>query len=413
MNPRIAANQLRTFLDLLGQVQPHLQSDSALPRRIKELIGRNRALGSRDRRLYRELLYTAIRFLPWISPLLTRDPEIAGRAVAILAPELPETTGYRAALLEGLGADGNDATLSRKAAHLQSIWGGDYSLSDLLPSWLHAECPAAFESPHLEALNTRANLWIRLQTTDHSLVLNEFTARGWAYRIMPDFPDAVCLPPNADFARTDALRRGFCEIQDLGSQLVLRQVSPDPGSIWLDACAGAGGKSLQLAQMIGPTGRVDATDIRPEALTELQERATRGRFSNIRILPKVRADDLYDGVLVDAPCSGTGTWRRLPHMKWYTQPAMLDAFANTQLGILSKAAHQVRSGGLLVYATCSLTRRENHDVVSAFLVLHQDFEVEASRLAAGISDGLGSTLLPGTLDTDGFYVALLRRNASA
>lgn len=412
MNPRIAANQLRTFLALLGQVQPHLHSDSALPRRIQELLSRNRALGSRDRRLYRELLYTAIRFLPWIKPLLARDPEIAGRAVAILAPDLPETTGYRTALLDGLGIDGSDATLSRKAAQLQSTWGGDYSLSGLLPSWLQAECPAAFESPHIEALNTRANLWVRLQTIDHSLVLNEFTARGWAYRIMPDFTDAVCLPPNADLARTDALRRGFCEIQDLGSQLVLRQVSPDPGSLWLDACAGAGGKSLQLAQMIGSSGRVDATDIRPDALNELQERAIRGRFSNIRILPSVRADDLYDGVLVDAPCSGTGTWRRLPHMKWYTQPAMLDAFASTQLGILSKAANQVRSGGLLVYATCSLARRENHGVVSDFLARSKAFTAEAPRLALGVFDGLGSTLLPGTLDTDGFYVAILRRNAS-
>ena len=410
MNPRIAANQERTFLVLLGQLRPHLRNDSALPRRIKELLGHNRALGSRDRRLYRELLYTAIRFLPWIEPLLARDPATAARVVALLAPDLPATAAYRQVARADWPAVPD--TLAAKAEFLtQQLGDSRFHLPDLLPAWFRAECPAAFEPPHLEAINTRAPLWIRLQTTQPSLVFEEFAARHWACQRPVEFPEAVRLPPDADLARSDALRRGFCEVQDLGSQLVLHQAAPAPGGAWLDACAGAGGKTLQLASLLGPAGRVDATDIRPAALAELQERATRGRFGNIRIVETIPAGAAYDGVLIDAPCSGTGTWRRLPHMKWYLRPEMLDSFAATQLSLLRAHAGHVRPGGLLISATCSLARRENHGVVAAFLAGDPRFTAEpAPRPVGAAGDGLGQTLLPGTLDTDGFYTALLRRN---
>ena len=408
MNPRIAANQQRTFLALLAQVLPHVGRDSALPRRIKELLGRNRALGSRDRRLYRELTYTALRFLPWVQPVLARDPDRATQLVAWLAPELEDTTAYRAALL----ADWPPlpATLAEKSAALRVVLPDDaFAPEALLPAWLRAECPAAFESPHLDAILARAPLWIRIQTRDHTLVLDELARHGWPARASADLPDAYALPPNAEVAASDAYRRGFVEIQDLGSQLVLAHAPVRAGEVWLDACAGAGGKTLQLAHAVGDTGRVDAADIRPAMLDELRDRATRARLGNVRILT-ARADAAYDGVLVDAPCSGTGTWRRLPHMKWHTQPAMLAEFAATQLAILREQAARVRPGGLLVYATCSLARTENHDVAAAFLAAATEFAAERpARDFGGVFDGLGTTLLPGARDSDGFYVALLRR----
>jgi 16S rRNA (cytosine967-C5)-methyltransferase len=425
MNPRIAANQLRTFHALLAQVLPHVGRDSALPRRIKELLSRNRALGSRDRRLYRELTYTALRFLPWIKPVLARDADRACQLVAWLAPELKDTAAYRAALLTDWPAV--PATLAEKAAALRAVLPEDtFAPESLLPAWLRAECPAAFEAPHLDAILARAPLWIRIQTRDHTLVLDELARHGWPARASADLPDAYALPPNAEVAASDAYRRGFVEIQDLGSQLVLAHAPVRAGERWLDACAGAGGKTLQLAHAVGDTGRVDAADIRPAMLEELRDRATRARLANVRITnfggttnaagPKT--DGLpaggYDGVLVDAPCSGTGTWRRLPHMKWHTQPAMLAEFAATQLAILREQAPRVRPGGLLVYATCSLARTENHDVVAAFLAAAPEFAAERpTRDFGGGFDDLGTTLLPGTRDSDGFYVALLRRRGGA
>ncbi len=470
MNPNIAANQQRLFLDFVAQLRPHVRRDSSLPRRIKELMARHRAIGSRDRKLYRELVYTWLRYLPWIDPLLDTDPATAAKITAWLAPELKPTSQYRAAHC----ADWPPVppTLAEKSATLAKLVTGRANPPDepssmpaarrddspylfapeaLLPSWFAEHCPSAFTSPHLDALNSRANVWVRIQANDRNLVLDEFKAQNWTFESPAGFPDALCLPPNAEVAASDAYRRGFVEIQDLGSQLVLAHAPLPLAGRWLDACAGAGGKTLQLARLLGDAGHVDATDIRPEILEELRDRAQRARLDNIRIIsspdsrggsssswtaaqpelgpPRKKgqpdASDtgfggpvsapaaivLYDGILVDAPCSGSGTWRRQPHLKWYVKPETIAAFAKTQLEILTLNAPRVKPGGLLIYATCSLSHHENQDVAAAFLKAHPHFKAEQPpQNHGGCFDSLGTTLLPGTLNTDGFYVAILRRS---
>jgi len=415
MNPHIASNQQRLFLAFLAELRPHLRRDSALPRRIKEIFARNRSIGSRDRKLYRELVYTALRYLPWIEPGLDRVPETAAKIVAWLAPELKPTSAYRTAHTGDWPA--GPETLAEKASVLESLVGPDlwpdrpahlFNPANLLPAWFREHCPAAFASPHLDAINRRANVWVRIQCNDRNLVFDEFRAQGWNFSCSEAYPDALSLPPNAEVANTDAYRRGFVEIQDLGSQLVLAHVPIAVGDRWLDACAGAGGKTLQLARSVGGTGQVDATDIRIEILDELADRAKRARLENITIVRT--PGNGYDGVLVDAPCSGSGTWRRQPHLKWYVKPETIAAFAETQFQILETNAARVRPGGLLVYATCSLSHHENQDVANRFLLAHPDYHAEAPTSGhGGEFDGTGTSLLPGTLNTDGFYVALLRR----
>ncbi len=310
MNPHIAANQQRLFLAFVAELRPHIGRDSALPRRIKELFARHRAIGSRDRKLYRELVYTYLRFYPWIDPLLDTEPALAAKLTAWLAPELKPTSAYRAAHCADWPVVPD--SLTEKSAVLQSLNPQlstlNFTPAALLPEWFRPHCPAAFESPHLDALNSRAGVWVRIQCNDRALVLDEFRARHWTFDAPADFPDALCLPPNAEVAGSDAYRRGFIEIQDLGSQLVLACAPITPGGRWLDACAGAGGKTLQLARLLGDGGHVDATDIRPDILDELDDRAKRARLDNITIIREPKSD--YDGVLVDAPCSGSGTWRR-------------------------------------------------------------------------------------------------------
>lgn len=414
MNPNIAANQQRLFLEFIAELRPHLRRDSALPRRIKDIFARNRSIGSRDRKLYRELVYTALRFLPWVEPWLDQQPATAAKITAWLAPELKPTTAYRAAHAGDWPVAPEN--LAAKAKILQQQLGGTFpALTDqifdpqlLLPAWFREHCPNAFESPHLDAINSRASVWVRLQCNDRNLVLDEFRAQGWAFTSSPDFPDAIQLPPNAEVATSDAYRRGFVEIQDLGSQMVLTHAPIPSGGRWLDACAGAGGKTLQLARIVGSSGYVDATDIRVEILDELDDRAKRARLDNIAIVRNPA--DHYDGVLVDAPCSGSGTWRRQPHLKWYVKPETIAAFTVTQREILQTNARRVKLGGLLVYATCSLSHHENRDVTAAFLQSHPDFTPEAPAIShGGQFDGLGTALLPGTHNTDGFYVAILRR----
>jgi 16S rRNA (cytosine967-C5)-methyltransferase len=398
----IAANQGRTFLRLLAEFRPHLRSDRNLPARIQQRLAKEKRFGSRDRRLYRELLYTAIRHLPWIETLLTRSEEDALRAVVWLAVDDASTRPLK----QGLPVDWPPLpdTVAAKAAHLGVN-------EPLLPEWFRPHCPAAFASPEIDVLNTRAPLWLRLQSDDTRGVFEEFTFRQWTSKPAAILPNAIEVLTQADLTKTDAYERGEFEIQDLGSQLLLEAVGPAPGSRWLDACAGAGGKTLQLARLVGPNGHVDAIDPRTVALAELKLRANRARLSQITVRQHPPAPDaLYDGVLVDAPCSGTGTWRRFPQLKWSTSEADITTASQRQREILARYAGHVRPGGLLVYATCSLSHAENDDVVADFLTAHTEYEPAPFAKTFGASASpTGLTILPSLHNTDGYFVAALLR----
>jgi 16S rRNA (cytosine967-C5)-methyltransferase len=387
-----AASQGRFFLSLFSALRPHVATDRNLPSRLQQLLAREKRFGSRDRRLYREFLYTALRHLPWIDALLTASSDDAVRATAWLAAETPATRAFRAHWTAGWPEV--PATIAERARQL----GTDPAT--LIPSWFAEHCPAAFRSPAVDSIHTRAPLWIRLQTNDSAPVLAEFSVRGWAVKAAPVLSTALEVLAEADLTTTDAYARGLIEIQDLGSQLLLAELPNRPAGHWLDACAGAGGKTLQLARLIGDSGRVDAHDIRASALDELGARAARARIANIRIL-SAPPTGTYDGILVDAPCSGSGTWRRAPHLKWCTTPKTIADAAALQRSLLDRYAPLVRPDGVLVYATCSLSHHENEDVVSSFLAKHPEFTAVAPA----------RTLLPSDYNTDGYFVATLRRSS--
>jgi 16S rRNA (cytosine967-C5)-methyltransferase len=423
-------SQQRILLELLAGLRPHWRRDAALPARIERALRRDRRFGSRDRRLYRELIYTALRYLPWVEPLLASEP---GRAVAILAwlaAETPSTHAFRAESAAALPPC--PETTEARAA----VLGLDPD--QLLPVWLHEECPEARVGPQRDALLRRPPLWLRLQTDAPDAVRGEFAARGWSWNPSPLVAGALALPPDAEVSDTESYRTGQVEIQDIGSQRVLASGWIPPGGRWLDACAGAGGKTLQLARLLGPSGRVEAADVRPAALVELQLRAARAGLAGQIVLagaatpsipaphaasgraptPLPAAADstasgpaigpaissatgtaVYDGVLIDAPCSGSGTWRRSPHLQWTTTPGQIRAKAVRQARLLADHAPRVRPGGQLVYATCSLCRTENEAVVAGFMAREPGFEPEIA----------GLRLWPADHDGDGFFVAWLRR----
>jgi len=396
----VATSQQQVFLRLLRQLAPHWRRDAALPRRIQQLLSGERSFGSRDRRLYRELLYTTLRYLPWIEPELEREPARVVKIAAWLAADTRDTRAYR----EETCADWPTlSSLAERASFLKA------DAEALLPAWFRHECPEIFTPTELAAQLTRAPLWLRLQTERPEDVRSEFEAVDWRIKESPTLPSAWRILGDGDVTKSKAYTRGLVEIQDLGSQLVLESVGLDPGERWLDACAGAGGKTLQLARLLGGDGSVDAHDIRAAALDELLSRAERAGLDNVRTVddPEPAA---YDGVLVDAPCSGSGTWRRSPHLKWTTTPAQIVEKARLQHTLLDKFAANVRPGGRLVYATCSLSPQENAHIVAAFLAAHPEFQPEPLARNFGftpVNDAI--TILPARHDTDGFFVAALRR----
>jgi 16S rRNA (cytosine967-C5)-methyltransferase len=387
-----SSNQARTFLALFAELRPHVRTDRNFPVRLQQRLSRERRFGSRDRRLYRELLYTAIRHLPWVEAALARSDDEAVRAIAWLAADVPATHAFRESFVPE-GWPETPATVAAKSAQL-----GEIAAASLIPDWFRDHCPAAFESPTLDVLHTRAPLWLRLQTDKPEKVFAEFTTRGWTWLVSSLLPDAIELLTESDVTQTDAYTHGLIEVQDLGSQLILASAAPEPGTRWLDACAGAGGKTLQLARLLGPSGHVTAHDIRPAALAELQTRASRASLRNVSVSSAPAGT--FDGVLVDAPCSGTGTWRRSPHLKWCTTESDIAAAAKLQSELLTRFAAHVRPGGLLVYATCSLSRRENEDVATAFLAARPHFTPHSPA----------QTILPATHNTDGFFVASFHRS---
>jgi len=208
-------------------------------------------------------------------------------------------------------------------------------------------------------------------------------------------------------------------VMDEGSQLVAELVAPPPGGRVLDACAGAGGKTLALGALLAGKGRVLALDTDGKKLEELRRRARRAGLTNVEARP-IKEGPLgikgqFDRVLVDAPCSGLGTLRRNPEARWRLTPADLDELPARQRAILERYAPLVAPGGRLVYATCTVDAAENDAVVDAFVRAHPDFtpvpakEILGRARALELGDGERLRLLPHVHGTDGFFAAVLRR----
>ena len=397
--------QLAIFGELLRELLPAARRERSFPALLQHRLGRDKRFGSRDRRFYRALAYAAVRHLPW----LEAAPETLRPTLALwLAGEEPSLAAARAELLGDWPL--LPAAPADQAALLTARLGRPLSADPLFPDWFATAAPALTGAARARLL-TRPPLWRRLQTDVPATVDAWLEHEGIPFRREPAFPDARALLVEIDVTRSAPFEAGAFEVQDLGSQLILALAAPAPGTRWLDACAGAGGKTLQLARLLGPAGKVDATDIRPSALAELRVRAARAGLHNIATLAAPPAGDrLYDAVLVDAPCSGSGTWRRHPHLRWQTTAADLRAQHERQLALLTRHAAHVRPGGRLVYATCSLAHTENEGTVAAFLAAHPEFRVTPPAESFGCTvGGLGTAVLPHVHDTDAFFVSILAR----
>jgi len=298
-----------------------------------------------------------------------------------------------------------------------------------LPEWLVAELEAAFGAAlaeELAALNREAPLDLRVNTlkTDRVGALAALAADGLEAAPTPLSPLGLRLSARATLPATAAFRDGLVEVQDEGSQLAALLVDVRPGQAVCDLCAGAGGKTLALAAAMANQGRLLACDVEATRLRPMAPRLRRAGVDLVETQVIAAEDDgwptdpteSFDRVLVDAPCSGSGAWRRNPDARWRLDPETLAGFAPVQDRLLRGAARLVRPGGRLVYVTCSLLPRENADRVAAFLAEHGDFrpvpigEVWPHAVGgAPPADGPFLTLTPARQGTDGFFVAILER----
>ncbi|WP_412480914.1 RsmB/NOP family class I SAM-dependent RNA methyltransferase [Azonexus sp. IMCC34839] len=298
-----------------------------------------------------------------------------------------------------------------------------------VPDWLYVRLEAQYggdESLLLaRAMNQSAPLDLRVNTlkSERDGVLKQLAADGIAADPAPLSPIGIRLRDKPALAKHPLFLDGAFEVQDEGSQLLGYLVEPKRGEMVVDFCAGAGGKTLLLGAMMKNTGRLYAFDVSDKRLTNLKPRLARSGLSNVhpgrieheRDMKVKRLAGKADRVLVDAPCSGLGTLRRNPDLKWRQDEKSVAELNAKQASILEAAATLVKLGGRLVYATCSLLREENEAIVEAFLAKHEGFVlVPASGVLArhGIAlEGDMLRLLPHRHNTDGFFAAVLERKA--
>ena len=423
MDETVTRALLRHAITVLEQVLSFERpADAVLSAYFRE----HRTLGHRDRGFIAENIYAVVRRLAWLRGLTAADASPR----SLLLAWLVRGEGWSVRRFEEL-------VDAQERAWLTTVKAQEFEPQSLaqeidLPEWLTERLVATHGEEATRAiaggLNRSAPLDVRVNglKSTREAVLAHFAEEGVEATACPLSPHGIRLAGKPALHRHPLFTGGAIEVQDEGSQLLSLLVQPRRGERVIDFCAGAGGKTLHMGALMRSSGRLYAYDVSERRLANLRPRAARAGLSNVHPVviaherdPRLkRMAGKADRVLVDAPCSGLGTLRRNPDLKWRQSPESVAEMAVLQQAILSSAARLVRPGGRLVYATCSLLEEENDAVVAAFLAEHPEF----SRLDAGdilSRQGVADLGVEGALrlwphehGTDGFFaVAMERGNA--
>lgn len=297
-------------------------------------------------------------------------------------------------------------------------------LRSIVPSWIqdYMDVPREW----LIQIQKEPLLWIRcrnlgspyLEGIEHISATEalEFEPHvpGWLRSAVQEWPEIRLFTGFEDLFRTEAFHHGDLEIQDISSQVVSRLASPSPGQKWWDTCCGEGGKTLHLCQLIENRGLVMATDRAGWRLANLKKRAARAgvfnyqtqRWNGLEEKNPNRAGH-YDGILIDAPCTGIGTWQKNPDGRWRTTPKMIGEMHETQLALLKRTWKSLKRGGRMIYAVCTMTKAETTDVAEAFA----SDTIDAVPTPFGAVQESSVTLWPQTAQCNGMFVAQWTRQA--
>jgi 16S rRNA (cytosine967-C5)-methyltransferase len=382
---------------------------------------RNPILGKADRAFIAESCYAVLRRRRSLEAAAGSDTPRALIAAALL-----RVLGYSARTLEPLLNPGEVAGLAQVKAW--RVEDAPAAVRVDLPDWFWDRLVAEKGAVRAEALarsllrTAPLDLRVNLARISREEVLERLTSEGLAGEPTPYSPAGIRLQGKPDIHRTALFREGLVEVQDEGSQLLAWLVAPRRGEWIADFCAGAGGKTLAMAALMRGSGRIYAMDVSAARLRDMGPRASRAGVSNIHPMAIASEADVrlrrlagkLDRVLVDAPCSGFGTLRRNPDLKWRLGAEAITELSAKQARILAAAARLVKPGGRLVYATCSVLRAENEDVTGHFAERHPEFRA-VQAAAAGIPllrDNEASTnfyISPNREKTDGFFAVVFER----
>ncbi len=373
---------------------------------LKSTLKRDKRWGARDRAFIAETTYDIVRWKrlyaeiaevrePFDRPNLFRLFAVWATLNGIAIPDWKQFEDTPTRRIKGRFDE-----LSKIRKYRESIpdWLDELGAKELGKKW----------DTELASLNEQAEVVLRVNTlkTTVDQLQNELADLEIETEKIKDYPDALKLKERTNVFTTEAFKNGLFEVQDASSQRVAQLLDPKPGERIVDACAGAGGKSLHIATLMGNKGQLISMDIYENKLNELKRRARRNDIFNIetRVIDSTKVIkklmEKADKVLIDAPCSGLGVLRRNPDTKWKLQPEFLDEIRNTQKELLDSYSRMVKPGGQLVYATCSILPSENEKQVQSFLNREngKDFTLLKEE-----------KILPSKSGFDGFYISLLQK----
>ncbi len=371
---------------------------------INYVLKTNPKWGARDRKFIGESSYDIIRHLRHLSYAASTGTQNEEQIRKVVLAYLFINRLIDEPMLEGSGL--------KKEKLLQRYEEGKQTrkIRESVPDWLdelgEQELGARWEK-ELVVLNKQAEVIIRVNSlkTNKRYLTEKFAEQNISVKENATYPDALILEERKNIFLTDEFKKGYFEIQDASSQAVAYFAGVKPGMRVIDACAGAGGKSLHMAAQMKNKGKILSLDVEEKKLFELKKRAKRGGVSIIetRLIDgsKVikRLADSADVVLLDVPCSGLGVLRRNPDAKWKLKKERIEELIKIQSEILSSYSSMVKKGGLLVFVTCSILPSENENQIKQFLSSHGDsFELLELKSVSPAESGF-----------DGFFMAKLKR----
>ena len=392
-------------------------ADSTLSRYFRD----HPRLGARERGVVAEAVYGMLRNKSVYTNFAETGAGPMMRRMALLG------------LADAAGTDALGGLSEEEQGWLQRVMEIDRAnlptaLRTNMPAWILERLFAQHGEPGalamIAALNLPASLDLRVNTikSNREDVIEALTHAGLAPEPTPYAPLGLRLLKKPSLQNMPLFKDGAIEVQDEGSQLLVQIVNAKRGEMVVDFCAGAGGKTLALGALMRNTGRLYAFDVSDKRLAKLKPRLARSGLSNVHPVLIAHENDAkvkrlagkIDRVLVDAPCSGLGTLRRNPDVKWRQTAQGIDELNVKQIAILRGAARLVKPGGRLVYATCSVLDEENEAIVQQFLAAHEDFALvkmsavlAEQKITLEMDDYL--KLLPNLHQTDGFFAAVLER----
>lgn len=402
---RLHRNLVYTVIDSIRDIfNEGVYADKAVEKALK----RDKRWGSRDRKFVAETIYEIVRWKRLYAEIAeVKEPFDRNNLWRLFSVWC---------VLKGIALpDWNqiEPTPSRRIKGKFDELSKIRKFRESIPDWIDevavSELGEELWTKELAALNKQAEVILRTNTlnTTKEELQKKLQDESIFTEFIPNHSDALRLVERANVFRTEVFKKGYFEVQDASSQLVAEYLDVAPGMKVIDTCAGAGGKTLHLASFMKNKGQIIAMDIYESKLKKLKIRARRNKVHNIdtRVIDSTKPiKKLYnkaDRVLIDAPCSGIGVLRRNPDSKWKLQPEFLDNIKKIQQDILQKYSKMVKSGGKLVYATCSVLPSENQNQITEFLASEsgKDFKLIKDNKVFAHTSGF-----------DGFYMALLEKN---